>query len=246
MAIRVDLTGQKFGYLTVLRYVGKSSTGQSLFECQCECGKIITCHGCNLQKSNGREGSRSCGSPECLKKYKKYFTTHNLTNTKEYWLWHDIMRRCYDKKAVHYKNYGGRGIVIYEDWKDVKNFYNYLQTLDETYEQFGSRTGEKPTLDRINVNGNYEPGNLRWTTYQEQAQNKTSNILNEQLVKLILWDNIFNGLTATQIKRKYNLLASRPVIQKVIQGLVWSNININKELEEYRQFGTVNGIAVPK
>ena len=92
--------------------------------------------------------------------------THGMSNTTIYRKWHDIKRRCSDSRQPSYKNYGGRGIEMCEEWKnDFAKFYEYVSSLPNF---------NKPeyTLDRINNDGNYEPGNVRWATRLQQSRNR--------------------------------------------------------------------------
>lgn len=115
-------------------------------------------------------------------------STHNDTKSRLFKIWSGMKERCYRTKHKHYKNYGGRGIEICTEWKD-----DYL-----TFKQWALCNGYKEnlTLDRINVNGNYEPQNCRWTTVKEQMNNKRNN----HLIKI-------EGemLTISQISEKYNI-----------------------------------------
>lgn len=92
--------------------------------------------------------------------YRQRFPT--VGHRREYSSWYAMLRRCYDPKDIGYKYYGGRGITVCQEWID--DFGNF-------YEDMGDRP-PKRTLDRINVNGNYEPSNCRWATNRQQARNK--------------------------------------------------------------------------
>lgn len=86
-----------------------------------------------------------------------------MTKSSEYKIWGHIKERCFKPSSAAYRHYGGRGITMYEPWiNDFMAFYNYV----------GKRPSPEHTIDRINVDGNYEPGNIKWSTRKEQANNK--------------------------------------------------------------------------
>lgn len=158
-----DITGKKFGRLTAIEYVGKNSCRHSLWLCECECGnKHVTSLDCLTQGN-----TRSCGclNDEARRKGGNR-RTHGMCDTPIYRTWKSIKRRCYNPNTQDYKHWGARGITVHPTWKDdFKEFYNHVSALPHF--------GEKGySLDRIDVNGNYEPGNVRWATAKQQANNK--------------------------------------------------------------------------
>lgn len=156
-----DLTGQKFGKLTVLceagRYVAPNSKKRVKWKCLCECGNTKIAIGHDLK--NGRV--KSCG---CLKEH--HSDMNNPKREKLYRIWHDIKYRCFNVNCRSYKNYGGRGITMYAPWQNsFEAFYEDVSKLPNYGEQ-------GYTLDRINNDGNYEPNNVRWADNDTQANNK--------------------------------------------------------------------------
>ena len=154
-----DLTGQKFGRLTVIKHIK-----HKFWLCKCECGNEIKVISDNFKA--GR--TKSCG---CYRKENSEMLLykHGKKHSRLYNVWCGIKRRCFNINCQEYKYYGLRGITICEEWKnDFEQFYNWamLNGYNE-YAKFG-----ECTIDRIDVNGNYEPRNCRWITLKEQSKNK--------------------------------------------------------------------------
>lgn len=159
-----DLTGKRFGRLTVLSLI-ESESGAKIptkWLCRCDCGNELEVRACNLKSGN----SSSCGCLQrenaAIKKYK-----HGQTGTKLFVAWVHIKQRCFNSKDKAFKYYGGRGITVCDEWKnDFQAFHDWAMS---------NGYADNLTIDRIDVNGNYEPSNCRWITIQEQQRNKRDN-----------------------------------------------------------------------
>ena len=178
----VDLTGKRFGRLIVLKRNGLAKDKCILWECQCDCGNITLVRGNNLK--NGT--TKSCG---CLARELaiKNNTKHNMSNTRFYNIWQCMKRRCYDPKHECYHNYGGRGIVICDEWlHDFKSFSDWA--LANGY-------NDNLSIDRIDNNKGYSPDNCRWATRLEQQTHTRNNIrveYNGENHTLSKWSRIKN------------------------------------------------------
>lgn len=202
MAKFIDLTGQKFNKLTVVSRAEsrRQPSGKlvTYWKCKCDCGNITEVKACDLKDGH----TISCGCSHIK---------HGYANKERlYDIWKNMKRRCYDPKNKRYEQYGGKGIIVCKEWLDnYMNFRNWAMS---------NGYNDNLTIDRINVNGNYEPNNCRWATMSEQQNNVTRN----RILK-------YKGeeKTMSEWAKKYNIPYSK--FNKRIQ-MGWNIEKIIKEL----------------
>lgn len=152
-----DIHGLKCGRWTVIRYVGLRGKNGAYWECKCDCGNVKEVVASSLHQGK----SRSCG---CLQRESpaKTFTTHGMSHSSEYKIWNGMIARCTNPRNPGFAKYGGRGITVCQRWLDGFEYF---------FADIGPRPSPNHSIDRIDNDGNYEPGNVRWATSYEQRRN---------------------------------------------------------------------------
>ena len=183
MTAKIDVMGQRFGKLTVVAESRRN--GEFAWLCKCDCG------GETIQKSSDlRKGKvKSCG---CL-------GSHGMSETSEFKSWVSAKSRCYKASDVSFHNYGGRGITMYDEWKDdFMVFYKYMGPKPDD--------GQRWTLGRIDNDKGYEPGNVRWETDEEQNRNRRKPVTNKTgVVGVMRQEHVVDGRAYPQYRAKVKL-----------------------------------------
>lgn len=193
---RMDLTGKRYGQLTVISENRRSEKGKYYWNCICDCGNKKIVDGYELRRGN----IKSCG---CLQKIPPIIIKHNMSHSKLYSVWTAMKQRCNNKKDKNYKRYGGRGITVDKRWKEFEPFmkWAYLNGYVE---------GETD-LDRINNDKGYSPENCRFVNHRK-------NLLNthRRIHDTIMGEDISISEAAEKYGFTYNCLYRR--YKKGIRG----------------------------
>lgn len=160
-------TGKRYGRLTVIEQTPVpervKEKRQGFWLCRCDCGNTIVTNGSNLRRGD----TVSCGCYNRDYEAKQGKKPKRLHHLPEYNIWNHMKRRCHNPNDGNYIHYGARGITVCAEWRD---------SFEAFYAHVGPRPGPEYTIDRIDVNGNYEPGNVRWTTIAVQNRNRRDSI----------------------------------------------------------------------
>ena len=211
--LREVLTGKKIGSLTVLSETEKRTKYRDIiYLCQCDCGGLCEKSSSELKYKYNNPHYPHCG---CL---------HRISYTPEFTLWFDIKQRCYNPNNQDYGRYGGRGIQMYEPWiNDFTGFYIWIR------DNLGLRPSPKHSMDRINNDGNYEPGNLRWALQYQQVHNSSGKVFTEE--DIVNVRKRFSERTTTvrefveKIIEEYN--CSKTTVYDIIYNMTWTQLDIN-------------------
>lgn len=188
----IDVSGQRFTRLVAVRALKQAGSRRLRWECLCDCGKLAFPTATQLRTGH----SKSCG---CLSAdaARSRVTTHGLSKSREFNVWQCMIRRCENPKQDDYPRYGGRGISVCPEWRE--SFVTFLLDM-------GPRPSPKHSIERMDNNGNYEPGNCRWATNTEQCRNHRRNRLltaNGVTKPLVCWVES-TGLHVSTILRRLN------------------------------------------
>jgi len=200
----IDMTGKEFTYLKVIEFAGRqvhpNGSKSILWKCECKCGNTVIVQGASLRNGN----TKSCGclhhtvnkeTGKMILTVCKPASTHGKSNTRLYRIYSDMVSRCFRSSCAAYKDYGGRGITVCDEWytPGIKgnpgfvNFYNWA--MENGYD-------DTLSIDRKDNDGPYAPWNCRWTTNEIQGNNRRTT-------KFLLIGN--EKLSYTNIERKYGL-----------------------------------------
>lgn len=162
MSNRIDMTNKRFGRLVVIKADKRNKHGELYWLCKCDCGNVKSIKGSKLR--NG--WTQSCG---CLQKewVSEHFSSHRMSNSSLYKIWGNMKTRCYSPKNNRFYCYGGRGIKVCDEWLDFNNFAEWA---------FANGYEEGLSIERKNINRNYEPDNCCWIPLKNQTQNRSNTV----------------------------------------------------------------------
>jgi len=213
MTVAANLTGQKFGMITVLQrhFVPNTNIPHAQWLCQCECGKQFIALATNLKKQI--RGIKSCGCymPENVRIAN---TTHGMYHTTERISWSSMQGRCCNSNNKDYPNYGGRGIFVCDRWLGKDGFVHFIEDM-------GMKPFPDASIERVDVNKGYSKDNCIWIKVSLQAKNRNYNkIKNKDHADRIREEFKMTEISMKQIAIQNN--CSVPTIHKIITNQSWT------------------------
>lgn len=207
----IDIAGRRFGRFVVVSFNGLNRHKRALWLCQCDCGteKVVP----YLQLKTGDSVSCGCYHRENAPKWMTAaLTRHGRSKTVEYNTWSRLVARCTNPRNKKYPRYGGRGISVCERWSGEQGFENFLADM-------GERPANCTSIDRRDNDGNYEPGNCRWTTATVQSRNNPHTKLTFEKAEEMR-ARMAAGETATAVARAFGV--SKPTACSVRDRRTWA------------------------
>lgn len=225
-----DITGQRFGRLTVIEYAYTDKQGNARWLCKCDCGNETISIGKGLRCGD----TKSCGCAR-IERAKTLSTKHGLCKTRLHTIWLHMRDRCLKPYSTSYERYGARGIKVCKEWlNDFVAFYNWA--MSNGYKK-------NLTIDRIDNNGNYEPSNCRWATIEQQANNKRSSCWLEYKGERKTIAQWASSLNISEIAIRHRIdrgwTIERTLTEKIHtpeeckKAVVQIDINTGKHIKEY-------------
>lgn len=194
----IDLSGKRFGRLTVINVADRTTSGTIRWDCVCDCGGRTKATTSSLR--NGNVTSCGCyGRERAAARMAKRSKTHGWSKTKLYKKWRSMLDRCEDCSNKKYRIYGARGVRVCDDWHRFEPFLEWA--LMSGYSESAERGNL--TLDRVDTNGNYEPDNCRFISTAAQNRNKRTNVMVSH-----------NGKTMTAAEWSRELGGSRNLVSR--------------------------------
>lgn len=195
-----NLKDEVYYDLKVLGYIGKNNKNHAIWLCICICGNFKLVVTTDLKTGHVKScGCRSLRMLQERNKNNQYGKKHGLSHDRIYNIYANMIQRCTNSKVNRFKNYGGRGIKVCDEWlENFMNFYNWA--IENGYE-------EQLTIERIDVNGNYEPNNCTWITNKEQQNNRTNNVnitINGETLNMRQWSKA-TGVNEKTIEKRIRM-----------------------------------------
>lgn len=256
--------GKRVGRLTLIsrkRVTTKHYGNRWQWLCKCDCGNTREVLTFQLGEYSSRRGIQDCGNhstenrSKALKKAKPPLPDNKVSdsNNRSKWRhlyskWGDMIRRCYSPQLANYPNYGGRGIRVCDEWRNSYETFKKW-AIEQGYDPNNNNRNEQ-TLDRIDVNGNYEPSNCRLTNIKVQSNNKTDNVyvtIHGKTHTLMEWSDLTGIVFPTLNTRYHNGDRGEALIREVDQRYDWTikkMLSIDGKNYSYRELSEQTGIGI--